>query len=89
MLGNYHHHHHHHYHMHQELDPLTRSVSRVTAARGNAYSVFQLFSFLVVCIGMISKGFGFVTFFASEEVSSVCIQSKTDLAVTIETPTLS
>jgi len=44
---------------HQWLDPLIRSVSRVTAARANASSVFQLFSFLVVCSGMISKGFAF------------------------------
>jgi len=65
------------------MDPLIRSVSTVTAARVNASSVFQLSSFIVVCSGMISKGFGFVAFFASEEASSVCIQSKTDLAVTI------
>jgi len=58
-------HHHHHHHKHQELDPLNRSVSRVAAARANASSVFQLFSFLVVCSGMISKRFGFVEFFAS------------------------
>jgi hypothetical protein len=38
---------------------------------------------------MISKGFGFVAFFASEEASSACIQPKTDLAVTIQSPTLS
>ena len=47
------------HHKHQGLDPLIRSVSRVTAVRVNASSVFQLFSFLVVCSGMISKGFGF------------------------------
>ena len=35
--------------------------------------LFQLFSFLVVCSSMISKGFGFVAFFASVETSSVCI----------------
>jgi len=34
---------HHHHHKHQGLDPLVRSVSRVTAARANASSVFQLF----------------------------------------------
>ena len=68
-----HHHHHHHHHKHQELDPLIRSVSRVTASRTNASSVFQLFSFLVVCSGMIWKGFGFVAFFASVKASSVCI----------------
>ena len=48
--------HHHHHHKRQGLDPLIRSVSRVTAARANASSVFQLFSFLVVCSCMISKG---------------------------------
>jgi len=58
---------------HQGLDPLIRSVSRVTAAHANASSVFQLFSFFVVCSGMISKGFGFVAFFASVKVSSVCV----------------
>jgi len=63
----------HHHHKHQGLDPLIRSVSRVTGARANASSVFQLFSFLVVCSGMISKGFGFVAFCASVEASSVCI----------------
>jgi len=52
---------------------LTRSVSRVTAARANASSVFQLFSFPLVCSGMISKEFGFVAFFASVKASSVCI----------------
>jgi len=54
------HHNNHHHHKHQGLDPLIHSVSRVTAARANASSVSQLFSFLVVCSGMISKGFGFV-----------------------------
>jgi len=63
----------HHLHNHQGLEPLICSVSRVTAARANASSVFQLFSFLVVCSGMISKGFGFVAFFASVKASSVCI----------------
>ena len=47
--------HHHHHHKHQSLDPLIRSVCRVTAARAKASLVFQLFSFLVVCSGMISK----------------------------------
>ena len=65
--------HHHHHHKHQGLDPLIRSASRVTAARTNASSVFQFFSLLVVCSGMISKGFGFVAFFASVKASSVCI----------------
>jgi len=73
-VPNCHHHHHHHHHKHQRLDPLIRSVSRVTAARANASSVFQLFSFLMVCSGMISKGFGFVAFFASVKASSVSIQ---------------
>jgi len=63
----------HHHHKRQWLDPLIHSVSRVTAARANASSVFQLFSFHVVCGGMISKGFGFVAFFASVKASSVCI----------------
>jgi len=63
----------HYHHKHQGLDPLIRSISRVTAARANASSVFQLFSFLVICSGMISKGFGFVAFFASVKVSCVCI----------------
>ena len=67
--GNYFHHH----HKHQGLDPLIRSVSTVTTARANASSVFQLFSFLVVCSGMISKAFGFVAFFSSVKASSVCI----------------
>ena len=49
------------HHKHQGLDTLICSVSRVTVARANASSFFQLFSFLVVCSGMISKGFGFVT----------------------------
>jgi hypothetical protein len=31
-----------------------------------------LFSFLVVCSGVISKGFGFVALFASVETISVC-----------------
>ena len=48
------HHHHHYHHKHQGLDTLIRSVSRVTTASANASSVFQLFSFLVVCSSMIS-----------------------------------
>ena len=62
----------HHHHKHQGLDPLNRSVSKVTTALSNVSSVFQLFSFLV-CSGMISEGFGFVAFFASVKASSVCI----------------
>ena len=42
-----------------------RSVSRFTTALANVSSVFQLFSFLVVCSDMISTGSGFVAFFAS------------------------
>ena len=61
------------HHKHQWLDPMIRSVSTVAAARANASTVFQLFSFLVVCSGMISRGFGFVVFFASVKASSVCI----------------
>jgi len=62
-----------HQHKSQGLDTLIRSVSRVTVARANTSWVFQLFSFLVVCSGMISKGFGFVAFFANVKASSVCI----------------
>ena len=65
--------HHHHHNKHQGLDPLIRSVSTVTAARANASLVFQLVSFLAVCSGTISKGFGFVAFFGSVKASSVCI----------------
>ena len=68
---------------HQELDPLIRSVSKVTTALANVSLVSQLFSFLVVCSDMISKGYGLVAFFASVKASSVrillsclvCIQS--------------
>jgi len=52
---------------------LIRSVSRVTTVLANVSSVFQLFSFLVVCSGRISTGFGFVAFFANVNASSVCI----------------
>ena len=69
-INSYHHHHHHH--KHQGLDLLIRSVSKVTPALYNVSSVFHLFSFLVVCSSMISKGFGFVAFFATVETSSVC-----------------
>jgi hypothetical protein len=66
--------HHYHYHRkHQGLDPLIRSVSRVTAVLANVSSVFQLFFFLVVCSDMNSKGFSLVAFFASVKTSSVCI----------------
>jgi hypothetical protein len=65
--------HHHHHHKHQGLDPLIHPVSRVTTAVANVSSVFQLFSFLVVCSDMISKRFGLVTLFASVKASSVCI----------------
>ena len=63
----------HHYYKHQGLDTLIRPVSRVTNALANVSSVFQLFSFLVVCSDMISKGFGLVAFFASVKASFVCI----------------
>jgi len=63
----------HHHHKHQGLDPLIRSVSRVTTVLANVSSVFQLFSFLVVSSDMISKVFGLVAFFASVKTSSVCI----------------
>jgi len=52
---------------------LIRSVSRVTTVFASVSSVFQLFSFLVACRGMISMGFSFVAFFASVNASSVCI----------------
>jgi hypothetical protein len=52
-----------HHHKHQGLDPLIRSVSTVTTAPANVSSVFQLFSFLVVCSGMILKGFGFLAYY--------------------------
>src|SRR5215470_10862647 len=55
------------------MDPLIRSISRVTNALANVSSVFQLFFFLVVCSDMISKGFGLVAFFSSVKASSVCI----------------
>ena len=64
----------HHHHQHQGLDTLIRSISRVITALANVSSVFQLFSFLVVCSDMISNGFGFVAFFASVKASSVCIR---------------
>jgi hypothetical protein len=51
---------HKHHHKHQGLEPLIRSVSKVTTALSNVSSVFQLFSFLVACSGMISRGSGFV-----------------------------
>jgi len=69
----HHHHHHHHHHKHQGLDPLIRSISRVTTALANVSSVFQLFFFLVVCSDMISNGFGLVAFFASVKTGSICI----------------
>jgi len=62
-----------HHHKHEGLEPLICSVSRITTALANVSSVFQLFSFLVVCSDMISKGFGLVAFFASVRASSVCI----------------
>ena len=60
-----------HHHKYQGLDTLIRSVYKVTTALSNVSSVFQLFSFLVVCSSMILKGFGFVVFFARVETSSV------------------
>ena len=59
-----HHHHKHHHHKHQLLDPLIRSRLQRYSCSRQRFSVFQVFSFLVVCSGMISKGFGFVAFFA-------------------------
>ena len=54
ICSDHHHHHHHHHHRHQGLDPLICSVSKVTTALSNVSSVFQLFSFLVVCSSKIS-----------------------------------
>jgi hypothetical protein len=65
--------HHHLHHKHPGLGHLARSVSRVTVALFIVSSVSQLFSFLVVCSGMILKGFGFVAFFAGVNASSFCI----------------
>jgi len=45
-----------------DLGTDTFNVSKVTTALSNVSSVFQLFSFRVVCSSMISKGFGFVAF---------------------------
>jgi len=67
ILLNYHH------HKQQGLEPLIRSVFRVTTALASVSSVFQLFFFLVVCSDKISKVFGLVAFFASVKASSVCI----------------
>ena len=39
----------------------------------NVSSVFQFFSFLLVCSDMILKGFSLVAFFASVKASSICI----------------
>jgi hypothetical protein len=65
--------HHHHHHKHPGLGHLARSVFRVTVALSIVSSVSQLFSFLVGCIEMILKGFGFVAFFAGVKASSFCI----------------
>jgi hypothetical protein len=62
-----------HHHKHQGLNPLIRSLSRVTTALASVSSVFQLFSFLVVFSDMISKGFHLVAFFAGVKASFVCI----------------
>jgi hypothetical protein len=55
------------------LGHLARSVSTVTAALANVFSVSRMFSFLVDCSGTILKGFGFVAFFAGVKASSFCI----------------
>jgi len=63
-----------HHHKHPGLGHLTRSVSRVTADLSIASSVSQLFSFLVGCRGMISRGFDFVAFlYVCEPFPSVFI----------------
>jgi hypothetical protein len=74
---------HHHHHKHQGLDPLIRSISRVTTAHANVSSVFQLFSFLVVCSYMISKGFGLVAFFASVLVKASYVSIRLSCLVCI------
>ena len=62
-----------HHHKHPGLGHLTSSVSRVTAALSIASSVSQLFSFLVGCRCVISRGFCFVAFFVCVLASSFCI----------------
>ena len=57
----------------EDWTSLVRSVSRITTVLANVSSVFQLFSFPVVCSDMISTGSGFVAFFARVNASSVCI----------------
>jgi hypothetical protein len=57
----------------QGLGHLARSISRITAALASISSVFQLFSSLVDCSGMILNGFGVVAFFAGVRASSFCI----------------
>ena len=52
------------------FDPFRLQIYSCSCQRS---SVFQLFSFPLVCSGMISKGFGFVAFLASVKASSVCI----------------
>ena len=63
----------HHRHKHQGFVPSIRSVPRVTVALSNVSLVFLLCFFLVACSGMMSRGFGFVAFFASVKTSLVCI----------------
>ena len=65
---------HHHHHKHQELDPLIRSDSKVTAALANVFLVVQLIFFLAICSCIILVGFGFVAFFVSVEAVSFCIR---------------
>jgi len=57
--------------MHIYIYVRTSSSYGITVASANASLVFQLFSFVVVCSGMISKGFGFMAFFTSSKASSV------------------
>ena len=52
------------------FDPFRLQIYSCSPQR---FLVFQLFSFLVIYSGMISKGYGFVAFFASVKASSVCI----------------
>jgi hypothetical protein len=64
---------HHHHHKHPGLGQLVCSFSRVKVVLSIVSLVSQLFAFLVGCISMILKGFGFVAFFAGVKASSFCI----------------
>jgi hypothetical protein len=66
------------------VDPLIHSFSRGTTALASVSSVYQLFSFLVVCSGRLSSGFGFMTFFASvKSVQASSLQKHKNLYFTV------